>query len=232
MLHCPLHLWSRPRLPRPSGARGVLIVCCARFPWRARAGGTTCRSMRQGGGLYVSHGNPGDRDRHRQGRCGWRDRRHARRPRTRRRIDMKRGFTSNGRENKASIVDLQTLKTLSKVDTGRTRMAMLYRARAAGGLYVQWARQIGDCVSKAVTGKVVATIPLDGKPEFAAAVIRRRGASTTTSRTRARIVVHRHQNACGGGDLADRAGGRGFGHGDRSGPPPASFSAAATSSWS
>src|SRR5438132_3392598 len=31
--------------------------------------------------------------------------------------DLHRGFTSNGRENKASIVDLDTLKTLSKVDT-------------------------------------------------------------------------------------------------------------------
>ena len=28
------------------------------------------------------------------------------------------GFTSNGRENKASIFDLKTLKTNSKVDTG------------------------------------------------------------------------------------------------------------------
>src|SRR3954470_19023840 len=28
------------------------------------------------------------------------------------------GFTSNGKENKASIVDLKTLKTISKTDTG------------------------------------------------------------------------------------------------------------------
>src|SRR6185436_14516411 len=32
--------------------------------------------------------------------------------------DLGRGFSSNGRENKSSIVDLKTLKTLSKVETG------------------------------------------------------------------------------------------------------------------
>src|SRR5436190_1499361 len=29
--------------------------------------------------------------------------------------DLKRGFSSNGQENKSSVVDLETLKTLSKV---------------------------------------------------------------------------------------------------------------------
>src|SRR5436189_672529 len=43
--------------------------------------------------------------------------------------DLKRGVTSNGRENKASIVDLKTLATLSKVDTGQNR---LEEARDAG----------------------------------------------------------------------------------------------------
>ena len=32
--------------------------------------------------------------------------------------DLGRGFTTNGRENKASIVDLKTLKLIQKVDTG------------------------------------------------------------------------------------------------------------------
>jgi DNA-binding beta-propeller fold protein YncE len=36
------------------------------------------------------------------------------------------GFSSNGRENKASIVDLKTLKTLSKVATGENPDAILY----------------------------------------------------------------------------------------------------------
>ena len=40
--------------------------------------------------------------------------------------ELKRGFTSNGRENKAGMVDLTTLKTLAKVDTGENPDAMLY----------------------------------------------------------------------------------------------------------
>src|SRR5258708_34667456 len=32
--------------------------------------------------------------------------------------DLGRGFSSNGRENKASIVDLKTLKTIQKAETG------------------------------------------------------------------------------------------------------------------
>src|SRR5947207_2693400 len=40
--------------------------------------------------------------------------------------DLNRGFTSNGRENKAGIVDLKTLETLSKVDTGQNPDGMLY----------------------------------------------------------------------------------------------------------
>src|SRR2546426_1125572 len=40
--------------------------------------------------------------------------------------ELGKGFSSNGRENKASIVDLKTLKTLSKVETGENPDAMLY----------------------------------------------------------------------------------------------------------
>src|SRR5438552_3139537 len=40
--------------------------------------------------------------------------------------DLQRGVTSNGRENKASIVDLKTLKTVSKVDTGENPDGMLF----------------------------------------------------------------------------------------------------------
>lgn len=39
-----------------------------------------------------------------------------------------RAFTSNGQENKASIVDLKTLKTLSKVSMGANPDSILYEA--------------------------------------------------------------------------------------------------------
>src|SRR6267378_2449344 len=40
--------------------------------------------------------------------------------------ELGRGFSSNGREGKASIADLKTLKTLSKVETGENPDAILY----------------------------------------------------------------------------------------------------------
>src|ERR1017187_3289373 len=40
--------------------------------------------------------------------------------------ELQRGFTSNGQESKASIIDLKTLKTLSKVETGENPDAILY----------------------------------------------------------------------------------------------------------
>ena len=82
--------------------------------------------------------------------------------------DLKRGFTSNGRENKASIVDLQTLKTLSQVDTGLNPDGMLYEP-GQQEVYMFNGRGRSATVFEAATGKVVATIPLSGKPEFAAA---------------------------------------------------------------
>jgi DNA-binding beta-propeller fold protein YncE len=79
-----------------------------------------------------------------------------------------RAFSSNGRENKASIVDIKTLKTLSKVDTGENPDAILYEP-AQREVYTFNGRSKSATVFEAATGKVVATIDLPGKPEFAAA---------------------------------------------------------------
>jgi DNA-binding beta-propeller fold protein YncE len=78
------------------------------------------------------------------------------------------GFTSNGRENKASIFDLKTLKTNSKVDTGENPDAILYD-EGQEEVYTFNGRGGSATVFEAKTGKVVATIPLSGKPEFAVA---------------------------------------------------------------
>ena len=82
--------------------------------------------------------------------------------------DLPRGFTSNGREAKAGIVDLATLKTLEKVDTGDNPDAILYEP---GTQHVYTFNGAGKSatVIDAKSGKVLATIPLSGKPEFAAA---------------------------------------------------------------
>ena len=78
------------------------------------------------------------------------------------------GFTSNGRENKASIFDLRTLSTNSKVETGENPDAILYE-EGQEEVYAFNGRGRSATVFRAKTGKVVVTIPLPGKPEFAAA---------------------------------------------------------------
>lgn len=83
-------------------------------------------------------------------------------------VDLGRGFSSNGRENKASIVDLKTLKTIQKVDTGENPDAILYEP-GRKEVYTMNGRGKSATVFDAQSGKVVATIPLEGKPEFAQA---------------------------------------------------------------
>jgi DNA-binding beta-propeller fold protein YncE len=82
--------------------------------------------------------------------------------------DLGRGFSSNGRENKVSIVDLKTLKTLQKVDTGENPDAILYEPSRQED-YAFNGRGKSATVIDGQSGKVVATIPLEGKPETAQA---------------------------------------------------------------
>jgi YVTN family beta-propeller protein len=79
-----------------------------------------------------------------------------------------RGFTSNGRENKVSIIDLKTLQTISKVDTEANPDAILYEPKQKE---IYALNHTGKSVSVigAATGKVVATIPLAGVAEEGAA---------------------------------------------------------------
>jgi DNA-binding beta-propeller fold protein YncE len=80
--------------------------------------------------------------------------------------DLGRGFSSNGLENKASIVDLKTLKTIQKVDTGENPDAILYDP-GRHEVYTMNGRGKSASVFDAQSGRAVATIPLGGKPEFA-----------------------------------------------------------------
>jgi DNA-binding beta-propeller fold protein YncE len=74
-----------------------------------------------------------------------------------------RGFTSNGTEGKVSIVDLKTLQTIGKVDTAPRPDAILFDP---GKQEVYAFNASGSAtVIDAAKGTVVATIPLDGKPE-------------------------------------------------------------------
>ncbi|HEX8915976.1 MAG TPA: hypothetical protein VF796_26750 [Humisphaera sp.] len=79
--------------------------------------------------------------------------------------ELKRGFSTNGQENKASVVDLETLKTVMKVPTGANPDALLYEPKS-GEVWTFNGRGRSATAFDAKTGKVVAdAIPLDGKPE-------------------------------------------------------------------
>jgi DNA-binding beta-propeller fold protein YncE len=78
------------------------------------------------------------------------------------------GFSSNGQENKSSIVDLKTLKTTSKVDTGQGPDGILYVPGVQEVYTFNRSRDSGSAtVFEAKTGKVITTIALPGSPEFA-----------------------------------------------------------------
>src|SRR5205823_7282863 len=81
--------------------------------------------------------------------------------------DLGKGFTTNGRENKVSVVDLKTLETLSKVETGQNPDGMLYDP-SRHEVYIFNGRGQSATVLDAKSGKAIATIGLGGKPEFAA----------------------------------------------------------------
>jgi YVTN family beta-propeller protein len=81
--------------------------------------------------------------------------------------EVDRGFSSNGKENKISVVDLKTLKTISKLDSGKNPDAIVYDPKR-GEVYVFNHSGNSATVIDAKAAKVVATIALGGSPEFAA----------------------------------------------------------------
>jgi hypothetical protein len=72
-----------------------------------------------------------------------------------------KGFTSNGQENKASIVDLKTLQTIKKVDIGPGPDAILYEPKKNEVYAFNHSAGMATVV-KADSGDMVATIKLSG----------------------------------------------------------------------
>src|SRR5277367_5962226 len=81
--------------------------------------------------------------------------------------DLGRGFTSNGREGTVSIFDLKTLAASSKVKVGDNPDAILYDP-ATKRVFTFNGRSQDSTAIDGASGKVLGTIKLDGKPEFAA----------------------------------------------------------------
>jgi YVTN family beta-propeller protein len=73
-------------------------------------------------------------------------------------------FTSNGRENKVSIVDPKTFATISKVDTGANPDAIMYEPKEKA-IYAFNHTGGSATVIDAASGKVIATVKLEGAVE-------------------------------------------------------------------
>src|SRR5689334_10087869 len=82
--------------------------------------------------------------------------------------ELQRGFSSNGKESKSSVVDLTRLTTISKIDTGENPDAIAYQSKRRE-LYVFNHTGHSCTVIDAKGASVVTTIELDGTPEFAVA---------------------------------------------------------------
>lgn len=82
--------------------------------------------------------------------------------------ELNRGFVSNGREGTVSIFDLKTLATTSKVKAGENPDAIIYDP-ASKRVFAFNGRSHDATAIDATNGTVLATIKLDGKPEFAVA---------------------------------------------------------------
>jgi YVTN family beta-propeller protein len=79
-----------------------------------------------------------------------------------------RGFSSNGKESKASVVELKTLRTTGKLDTGESPDAIAYDS-SRGEVYIFNHKGNSVTIIDAKQAKVTATLPLGGSPEFAVA---------------------------------------------------------------
>jgi DNA-binding beta-propeller fold protein YncE len=80
--------------------------------------------------------------------------------------ELGKGFISCGRDNKAAVFDLKTMKILSTVETGANPDAILFEP-GHKEVYTFNGAGKSATVFDAATGAVKATIPLPGKPEFA-----------------------------------------------------------------
>jgi DNA-binding beta-propeller fold protein YncE len=78
-----------------------------------------------------------------------------------------RGFISNGRSNNVTVFDLKTLRTLRQVATGQNPDAIFYD-EPTNTVFTFNGRSHDATAFDASTYAVKATLPLGGKPEFAA----------------------------------------------------------------
>lgn len=78
---------------------------------------------------------------------------------------LKRGYTSNGRENTVTVFDLATLKELKRIPVGKNPDAILYEP-ITNRVFTFNGSSNDITALDAVSDKVLGTIPAGGKPEF------------------------------------------------------------------
>ena len=79
--------------------------------------------------------------------------------------DLGIGFISEGQTNKVAVFDLKTLKVTSRIETGQNPDSILYYP-TTHLVFVQNGKSKSTTVIDANTKQAVATIALNGKPEF------------------------------------------------------------------
>lgn len=83
--------------------------------------------------------------------------------------DLGKGFTSNGRENTVTVFDLKTLKETSRIKLDAENPDAIMYEPVSKRIFTFNGRSHNATAIDAEKGSVIATIPLDGKPEFAVA---------------------------------------------------------------
>src|SRR5207249_11664006 len=82
--------------------------------------------------------------------------------------ELQRGFSSNGKESKSCVVDLTTLQTIAKIDTGENPDAIACDSKR-GEVYIFNHTGNSATIIDAKATKAVATVSLGGSPEFGVA---------------------------------------------------------------
>jgi YVTN family beta-propeller protein len=124
--------------------------------------------------------------------------------------ELGHGFSSNGAESRVSVIDLKTLQTLAKIETGENPDAILFEPTRSE-VYAFNGRGKSATVIDAKNNQVLATVP------FRQAGVRRSGwaerACLRQHRRQKRSGRDRHEDACRDADVAARAGGGADQHG-------------------
>ena len=98
--------------------------------------------------------------------------------------DLNRGYTSNGQDSSVTVFDLRSLAVITKIGiSGKNPDAILYDPFSRD-VFTFNGKSSNASVIETKGNRQIATIPLDGKPEFAATDGQGMAMSTSKTRTK------------------------------------------------